>query len=191
IWDPVDQVYSTTLYYAGDEYDEYGMMEARGATPGSWIDMATLGNSDLTLRNGDAFWIDSSTVNAQAIITGEVPTTANTITIIPGFNMVANPYPKAVKVNDLFSISGLKGLDWGIFEELGDTLEIWDPVDQVYSTTLYYAGDEYDEYGMMEARGATPGSWIDMATLGNSDIEIPAGGAFWVNSKVTATLTFK
>ena len=191
IWDANSQMYQTTFYYAGDAYDEGGVMETFGATPGSWFDTVTFAPADFTLENGDAFWILSSADDAKVTIAGEVPTTANSVTIVSGFNMIANPYPKAVKINDLFTVTGLTGLDWSFATTAGDTLQIWDPSSQMYLTTLYYAGDAYDEGGVMEAFGATPGSWFDTVTFAPAETEIPAGGAFWILSSGSGTLTFK
>jgi hypothetical protein len=145
--------------------------------------------SDMVLENGDAFWIMSSVDDAQVTIAGEVPTSANSITIVQGSNMIANPYPRAVKVNDLFMVTGLTGLDWDSFAP-GDTLKIWDPTKQAYLTTLYYAGDEQTD--SMTGMGGEAGTWFDMdGTFSTADTEIPVGGAFWILSSGTGTLTFK
>ena len=189
IWDASSQMYLTTLYYAGDEQTDD--MSAMGGEAGTWFDLGGIfATADLTLENGDAFWILSSATGAKVTIAGEVPTTANEITIVPGFNMIANPYPKAVKVNDLFSITGLTGLDWTFATEAGDTLQIWDAASQMYLTTLYYAGDEQTDD--MSAMGGEAGTWFDLGgTFATADTEIPAGGAFWILSSGTGTLTFK
>ena len=87
--------------------------------------------------------------------------------------------------------SGLTGLDWSFATTAGDTLQIWDANSQMYQTTFYYAGDAYDEGGVMETFGATPGSWFDTVTFAPAETEIPAGGAFWILSSGSGTLTFK
>ena len=186
IWSAEEQAYSVTLYYTGDEQTE--SMDMYGVEAGTWFDMDMFCTAEMTLENGDAFWVDSSVENATAVVAGEVPSVANSIKILPGFNMVANPYPKAVKVNELFSISGIQGVDWDSFE-LGDTLEIWSAEEQAYSITLYYTGDEQTE--SMDMYGVEAGTWFDMDMFAATDVEIPAGGAFWVNSKVETTLIFK
>ena len=191
VWDASQQAYATTLYYTGDNYDADGMMEIFGATPKTWFDTITFATSDFVLGNGDAFWIMSSTEGAKVTIAGEVPTSANSVTLVPGLNMIANPYPKAVKINDMFTVTGLTGLDWSFATTEGDTLMIWDASQQAYATTLYYTGDDYDADGMMEIFGATPKTWFDTITFATADIEIPAGGAFWIMSSGNGTLTFK
>ncbi|MBO7299250.1 MAG: hypothetical protein J6V41_05515 [Kiritimatiellae bacterium] len=191
IWDASSQMYLTTLYYTGDEYDENGIMEMFGAAPGTWFDMDAGATADMSLENGDAFWVISSVNGAKVTIAGEVPTTSNGVNMVPGYNMIANPYPKAVSVNELFTVSGLTGFDWTFETDAGDTLMIWDPSTQMYQITLYYTGDEYDENGIMEMFGATPGTWFDMDAGATATTEIPAGGAFWIVSSGNGTLTFK
>ena len=189
IWDASAQGYLTTFYYTGDS-DPDGTMAAFGAEPGTWFDPVTFSAASEVLENGDAFWILSSTQNAQVTIAGEVPQSANAISIVSGYNMIANPYPKAVKVNDLFTCTGLTGLDWTFATTAGDTLIIWDPVAQGYLTTLYYTGDS-DPDGTMAAFGAEPGTWFDTITFATAETEIPVGGAFWILSSGSGTLTFK
>ena len=186
IWDASEQAYARTLYYAGDEQTD--SMSMYGVEAGTWFDMDMFCPADFTLENGDAFWIVSSVDGANVTIAGEVPTAANSVTIVPGFNMIANPFPKTVKANELFAISGLKGLDWDSFE-LGDTLMIWSPEEQAYAVTLYYAGDEQTD--LMDMYGAVAGGWFDMDMFCTAETEIPAGGAFWIVSSGNGTLTFK
>ena len=187
IWDASAQGYLTMLNYTGDVVTPE--MAEMGIEAGKWFDMNTFANAEMTLENGDAFWILSSATGAKVTIAGEVPTTSNSINIVPGFNMIANPYPKAVKVNDLFTITGLTGLDWTFATEAGDTLQIWDASAQGYLTMLNYTGDEVTPE--MEGMGIEAGKWFDMNTFANAETEIPAGGAFWILSSGTGTLTFK
>ena len=187
IWDASSQGYLTTFVYTGDvQTDEMTMF---GAVAGTWFNTASFTTADFNLENGDAFWILSSVDGAKVTIAGEVPTTANSISIVPGFNMIANPYPKAVKVNDLFTITGLTGFDWTFSSTDGDTLMIWDQNAQGYLTTVVYTGDvQTDEMTMF---GAVAGTWFNTASFTTAEVEIPAGGAFWIVSSGNGTLTFK
>ena len=187
VWSAEDQGYITTLYYTGDTETED--MTDNGAEPGTWFDMDAYATSDLVLRPGDAFWIETSSTGATLTQAGEVPTNAPSIPIVVGLNMLSNPYPKAVNVNDLFTVTGLTGVDWTFATEEGDTLAIWDQDSQAYLVTLYYAGDTSTEE--MSDNGAEPGTWFDMDSYATASTEIPAGGAFWIQSSGTGTLTFK
>jgi len=187
IWSPDDQGYMTEFLYTGDT--ENADMLGNGAKPGTWFDMGTYATADYTLKNGDAFWIVSSSPSASVTIAGEVPTSANSISLVPGFNMIANPFPVSVKVNDLFTATGLTGVDWTFETEAGDSLMIWDPSEQGYMTELLYSGDVATE--AMTENGAKPGTWFDMGAYATAEVEIPVGGAFWIVSSGSGTLTFK
>ena len=189
IWDSGAQAYLTTLYYTGDS-DDSGLMAGFGLEPKTWFDSSTFTKSDLVLENGDAFWVMSSAANATVTIAGEVPTDANAVTLVQGLNMVANPYPKATKVNDLFTVTGLTGFDFTFATTAGDTLMIWDQDAQAYLTTLYYTGDS-DDSGLMAGFGLEPKTWFDSSTFQTAETEIPAGGAFWIMSSGSGQLTFK
>ena len=187
VWSSADQGYLTTLYYTGDEASE--AMANNGAEPGQWFDMEAYAASDLVLKPGDAFWIESTSASATVTQAGEVPTDAPVISIVPGLNMIANPYPKAVAVNDLFTATGLTGVDWTFQTEAGDTLAIWDPEEQAYLVTLYYTGDTASQ--AMTDNGAEPSTWFDMESYATAETVIPVGGAFWIQSSGEGTITFK
>ena len=189
IWDAANKAYLTTLYYTGDTATEE--MTEEGAVPGTWFDLGdSYATSDYVFKNGDAFWVLSSGANATVTIAGEVPTETDSISIVPGYNMIGNPYPKAVAVNDLFTITGLTGVDWTWETEAGDTLTIWDPVNKIYSTTLYWTGDTATPE--MTEEGAEPATWFDLGdTYSTATTVIPVSGAFWIKSSGSGTLTFK
>ena len=185
-WDASQQMYPTTLYYTGDVQTE--TMTGMGVNAGEWFDMDTFATAAIELDNGDAFWILGSTANATVTLMGEVPTNAPSVTLVSGYNMVANPYPKAAGINDIISTSGLVGFDWDNFEP-GDTLMIWDAAQQMYPITLYYTGDTQTQ--TMTDMGVTAGEWFDMDTFSTAATEIPIGGAFWIITDNGGTLTFK
>ena len=187
IWDPTQQGYPTTLIYTGDT--QTSTMVDMGVPAGVWFDMDTFAPADMELANGSAVWIVGSTAPGTVTLSGEVPTNAAPVQLVAGFNMVANPYPKATDVNDLFTVSGLTGFNWDTFESGGDTLLIWDPAQQGYPTEFIYTGDTQTE--AMVGMGIPAGVWFDMATFAPAVQEIPVGGAFWIVSENGGTLTFK
>jgi hypothetical protein len=117
------------------------------------------------------------------------------IDLANGFTMIGTSFQSVGVENSLhiqdIKASGLTGFDWSFATSAGDTIQIWDASAQGYLTTLFYTGDEYDEFGMMQMYGAEPGTWFDMNAGGPANIEIPAGGAFWIQSSGNGTLTFK
>jgi len=179
-------MYPTTLYYTGDVQTE--TMTDMGVKAGEWFDMDTFAAATTEFENGFAFWIVGSTANATVTLKGEVPTNAPAVTLVSGFNMLANPYPKAAGINDIISTSGLAGFDWDAGEP-GDTLMIWDAAQQMYPTTLYYTGDT--QTATMVDMGVPAGVWFDMDTFAAATTEIPVGGAFWIVTDNGGSLTFK
>ena len=186
IWDPSQQMYPTELVYSGDT--QTAEMVDMGVPAGVWFDMATFAPADMELANGSAVWIVGSTATGTVTLSGEVPTNAAPVQLVAGFNMVANPYPKAAAINDVVSCSGLVGFDWVAFDG-GGTLLIWDPAQQMYPTELVWSGDT--QTAEMVDMGVPAGVWFDMATFAPADTEIPVGGAFWIVTANGGTLTFK
>ena len=115
------------------------------------------------------------------------------IDLSKGYNMVGTSFQQVTGENSIsvqnIKANGLKGYDWVNWEP-GDVLMIWDAAKQGYLTTLYYAGDVQTEEMTLE--GAEAGTWFDMdINYETATTEIPAGGAFWIKSSGTGTLTFK
>ena len=151
-------------------------------------------NVTIAPGQGVFLWVKDGTAGTTATVAGEVINDASMSVALAsgstGYNMIANPYPKAVAVNDLMTVTGLTGVDWTFETEAGDSLMIWSPEEQAYSVELLYAGDS-DPDGMMEGFGAEPGTWFDMGNFKTAEDVIPVGGAFWVKTSGTGTLTFK
>ena len=190
VWDSGTQMYTTILTYAGDTY--VADMDDYGAEVSTWFDAAAGKTAEDTMANGQAVWIKTAQENATITISGEVPTTASDINLGVGFTMIANPYPKAVAVNDLFTATGLKGEDWTYESENpdGDQLLIWNAGTQTYSAILTWAGDTY--IADMDDYGAEPGKWFDSSVGATATTEIPPSGAFWIKTANTgAKISFK
>ena len=187
VWDSSSQMYTQEFMYSGDSASQ--AMTEYGAEPGTWFDMNEFATAEYDLKNGDAFWILSSAPNASVTIAGEVPTDVDAITIRTGYNMIGNPFPIEVDVNDMFTVTGLTGVDWTFETEAGDRLMIWDPVSKMYTTELLYTGDTPSQ--AMTEYGAEPSTWFDMNEFATATTKIPVGGAFWIKSSGEGTLTFK
>ena len=169
IWDATLGGYENWFYYdVGDEWT-------------GWWDVGT-GNSlfedvyPTGLPAGTAFWYKSvatATANGTATYSGQVPAAATVdFEILRGkFNMVADAYPVALKLNDSNQVvwTGATGSDEAA---TSDQIQIWDATLGGYENWFYYdVGDEWT-------------GWWDVGT-GNSLFEdvYPAGLAvgkpFW------------
>ena len=187
VWDVENQYYATTYTYAGDSVPAE-ITDALGYDlSGKWMD----GNMEPIAETpslGDGLWIESTAVSAEIVMSGEVNTNSVTKTIVPGLNLVANPYPKALNINDV-TYAGLTGYDWENFEG-GDQLYVWKQDEQYYATTYTYAGDSVPAE-ITDALGYDlSGKWMD-GNMEPVDVPIPINGAIWIESTaLNGTVTF-
>ena len=167
-WNAAAGTYENWYYYeAGDEYT-------------GWWDEATAmkmfeDQYPEGLPAGTAFWYKSaaSASNGSVILSGQVPVAASVdVEILKGkFNMVANPYPVAFKLNDALQVSWANA--HGTSDPAtADQIQIWNAAAGTYENWYYYeAGDEYT-------------GWWDEATAMKMFEDVypnglPAGKPFW------------
>lgn len=110
-----NQVPNGTIIIMWDPATQGYIFEQRNA--GSWLPGTNV------IRAGRGFWMKMATTlahsnNYQVYLMGEVPdkTTAptNTDTIMPGFNLIANPYPTSTPFTNLAAAKGGRNGDIGI-----------------------------------------------------------------------------
>ena len=183
-----DGVYATTLrVWNGRGYATYGWA---GTSPGEYMDDETLNNTwldnnqevpDVDLSNEGAFWISTSDATTMTL-SGEVSSAESIqVNLSSGLNMLANPYPAAVKVSDFGKLTNVAG-----FDEDGNyaaTLRVWN-------------GRGYVTYGWS---GTSPEEFMDDATLNNMWLDnnqekptatIAIGQSVWVSLPDASTITF-
>ncbi len=170
IWDPTTQTYANTYSWSGVRSEDYDV------PANVWFDEAELAEADVPLSAGDSVFVNSSSQETPtATVAGEVMSDAAvTIQLSKGFTQFANPYPVAVKINDI-SFSGLTGFDWSEFVAT-DTLTIWDPSTQTYPNTYSWSGEGSEDYDV------PANVWFDEAELAEADVTIPVGGTVFINS---------
>ena len=187
VWDQEGQYYATIYTYAGDSVPSEISEELGYDLSGKWMDNDMLPIAEPPSL-GDGLWIESTAVSAEIVVSGEVNTNSVTKSVIPGLNLVANPFPKALNVNDA-TYSGLVGFDWENGEG-GDQLYVWNQEEQYYSTIYTYAGDSVPEEITEELGYDLSGKWMDNDMLPVEE-PIPVGGAIWIESTAeNGTVTF-
>ena len=141
IWDAATGAYEIWYYYeAGDEYT--GWWDAATAMK-MFEDVYPNG-----LPTGTAFWYKSAaaaTQNGTVAFSGQVPDAASIdFEILKGkFNMVAYPYPVALKLNDASQVSWANATGTAD-PATADLIQIWDAATGAYEIWYYYfANDEY------------------------------------------------
>jgi hypothetical protein len=129
---------------------------------GDWYDGGySIVNDTLKIGQGDAVWLNGAEAS-DVIMSGEVPT-ADSVTnsVVAGFNLVANPYPVALKLG---AIPTTTLSDF-------DLLFVWD---SGYVSYTYYAGDWYD------------GGY----SIVNDTVSVPVGDGFWLSCAAGGDLIF-
>ena len=187
VWDPSAQGYATIYTYAGDAVPAEITNDLGYDLSGKWMDN-NLFPIDEPPALGDGLWIESTATSAGITVSGEVNTNAVTKTLVPGLNLVANPYPKALNVNDA-TYSGLVGFDWENGEG-GDQLYVWNPELQGYSIIYTYAGDSVPAEITTDLGYDLSGKWMDNNLI-PVDEPIPINGAVWIESTaINGSVTF-
>jgi len=143
--------------YNGAAYDIYTYYAGYG-----WFDAATAPAGNVFVAEGISVWLTGA-ATAETIMSGEVPS-ADSVTnsVAVGFNLVANPYPVALELDDL------------------------DLTDFVGGEKVYvFNGAAYDIYTFYAGYG-----WFDAATSPAGTVQIPVGQGFWLSMVNAGDLVF-
>ncbi len=145
--------------WSGTGYDVYTYY---GATYG-WYDALFAPAGSVTINSGSAVWVKDAGAGVTTIMSGEVPSTNSVdVSVSVGLNMIANPYPVALTLDDI--PAGLTS---------GDIVYAWNGAG--YDVYTYYGA----AYGWYDALFAPAGS-----------VEIGVGKGVWLSAQSAATLTF-
>ncbi len=140
-----DKVY----VYNGTTYDIYSYFEGYG-----WFDSLFNPAGSVALSAGDAVWYQGA-ASAVVMMAGEVPSsTSIQVAVSTGFNLVSNPYPVAMALDDI-DVSGFAGNE------------------KVY----VYNGTTYDIYTYFAGYG-----WFDSLFNPAGGVEVPVGQGFWLEA---------
>ena len=159
VWRPEDSGYDIFAYC--DNYDGTA----------SWYDM--YGSAEPIIPAGKGFWFSAyntgksnRTLCAAGAVISEDDTTIN---LVGGnLNMVVNPYPTTVDLNDATQVV-LQNLTVGDSDEDADVVMVWRAEDSGYDIFAYC--DNYDGTA----------SWYDM--YGSAEPVIQSGKGFWFSAK--------
>ena len=167
------------FYFDPDDDDEYNNKwynagDASGEPTGD------------TLAGGEAGWYRyRGNSSVQITMAGEVPTNAiYQVTLYPGMNFVANPYPAPIPLNGTtFTVEGITS---GAGADDADTILTFDATTQNYDIPyyFYFDPDDDDEYN---------NKWYnagDASGEPTADTLAPGVG-FWYRFRGTGTATLK
>jgi len=157
----------TVIYvWNGSGYTEYTFFLEDGLG-GNWYDGGFANANAVVLDKGDSVWLKAGSSEATPIMSGEVPS-ADSVTnsISAGFNLIANPYPVALALDDI-DLGGVADLD---------VIYVWN-------------GSGYTEYTYFLEDGLG-GNWYDGGFANAGGIQIPVGTGFWMKSASGGDLVF-
>jgi len=157
----------TVVYvWIGTGYTEYTFYLEDGLG-GNWYDQGFANANDVVLGQGDAVWLKAGVAAATPIMAGEVPSAASvTQPVAAGFNLIANPYPVALALNDL-DLNGISDQD---------VVYAWNGTG--YTEYTYYAED------------GLGGNWYDQGFSNAGGVTIPVGDGIWLKSASAGNLVF-
>jgi hypothetical protein len=143
---------------------------------GAFYDAVTFTQTNPIVHSGDAFWLQSSSTATEprdVYILGQVNLSASVnIDLVESFQMIGNPYPTDLDLND--------GFDWIAAGATGDNF--FTRADNVF----IFDGTSYDRYYL-----DPDGNWRDAVTFQiATDAIIPAGRGAWYDSKGGFTKMF-
>lgn len=137
---------NTTIYAWDGSYSVYTYYDGLG-----WYDEDLNEASDVIIERGDSVWMkNGGPSSTNSLLSGNIPeseTTTNSLAV--GFNLIANPYPISIEIQNL-----------GINPSDGDLLYLFD--------------GSYDTYTYFEGLG-----WYDENLTPADSVEIPVGVGFW------------
>lgn len=153
-WDPIGLKYDNYFVHSGAGF-------GNAAKTGMWIDNSTGEIAVKEVAPGEGFFFSSvGATNSTIVIAGDVvvaETGTNTLSIVEGYNLVANPFSAEWDVND-GSIDWIaQGAAAGTTLTGSDSIQLWN------ADTL-----QYDNYFLHSGAGfgnaAKTGKWIDNST---------------------------
>lgn len=171
----------------GSGYDFYGWAGTSGTSvdndpslDNTWTDLDAYAVAD-TLQAGGGFWIKAAKAGTITLC-GEVVVGDVVVNLSEGYNIVANPYPKSVKITNFGRLDdGFVGYDDNY--DFPTTMEVW-------------TGSGYSFYGWAGTSGTSVDNdptldytWTDLDAYAVND-EIPAGVSVWIKAAKSGTITF-
>ena len=170
----------------GKRYYFYYDAEDEDAYNNKWYDTADISGEPTTdsLAGGVAGWYRyRGNSSVQICMAGEVPTNAvYQVTLHPGMNFVANPYPARIALNgNSFTVTGITS---GYGADDADSILLFNAGTQEYGKRYYFYYDAEDEE-------AYNNKWYDTGDVTGEPTTdtLEPGVGFWYRHRGTSTAT--
>ncbi len=186
-----DGIYATQMmvWRNGNYLPTFGWSGSSGS---DYLDDSSLDNKWLNLdyeetadelAAADAVWIKAGSAGTVKVY-GQVPTNDTiTIQLAPGYNMVANPFPKTVKIADFGTLSSnMAGFDEdGIY---ATQMMVWK--DGNYLPTFGWSGTSGTDY---LDDSSLDNKWLNL-DYEETDDTVDFGHGVWIKAGSAGTITF-
>ena len=181
-WDPVGLKYDTYFLHDGSGKGNLALTD-------KWIDGGGLIASNVVVQPSTSFFFSKAgATTITNVFSGDVviaATGTNSLELLEGFNLVANPFTADWDLSDTNVDWIAKGAIGGTSAGTADSVKLWDPV-----------GLKYDTYFLHDGSGkgnlALTGKWIDGGGLIASNLTVGIGeGLFYSRSIGSSTLTLE
>ena len=176
------------VFKNGGYLEDFGWMGTAGTDyfdgeipDNEWLNIRLEETADI-LDKGDAFWVKAGSAGTLTIL-GQVPSGTITIPLSTGYNMVANPFPKNVKVSEFGQLSAnMAGCD-----DEGNFATIM---------MVFKNGSYLEDFGWMGTAGTDyfegelpDNKWVNMR-LEETEDEVEVGHAVWIKAGSSGSITF-
>jgi hypothetical protein len=186
LWNNVSSQYDTYFLHDGTN-GKLSVPEKLG----KWVDATT----DLVASNSVApgtgfFFIRAGATTVTNLFSGDAvvaDTGTNTLTLLEGFNMVANPFSSEFDLNGTVTNWIEQGAIAGSIAGVGDQILLWDPVESKYDTYFLHDGTN-GKLSVPEKLG----KWVDASTDLVVSNSVPLNSAFFYSRTIgESTLTIE
>ena len=178
VWNTDAQTY-VTYGWAGTSGTD---VDNDASLDNTWTDLEAYAVED-SLPKAQGIWIRAEKAGT-ALVSGEVMTNSLVVALEPGFNLVANPYPRAVKVTNFGKLdAGYAGYDEDY--NFKTTLRKWSTTAQTYVNYGWAgtSGSEIDDDASLD------NTWTDLEAYATDD-EIQPGEGVWIRAEKAGSITF-
>ena len=179
VWDTTKQIYDTYGWAgtSGTDIDDDPSLD------NTWTDLEAYAVEGESLDVSQGIWIRAEKAGT-ALVAGEVKTDSVVVPLVAGFNLVANPYPKAVRVTN-FGIMDSTYAGYDDDYKFATTLRKWDPTKQIYDTFGWAgtSGTDIDDDPSLD------NTWTDLEAYETNEMIQPGEGV-WIRAEKAGNITF-
>ncbi len=179
VWNTSKQIYDTYGWAgtSGTDVDDDPTLD------NTWTDLEAYAVDGESLDASQGIWIRAEKAGT-ALVAGEVSTNTVVVPLVAGFNLVANPFPKAVKVTN-FGVMDSSYAGYDDDYKFKTTLRKWNPAKQIYDTYGWAgtSGTDVDDDPSLD------NTWTDLEAYATDEMIQPGEGV-WIRAEKAGNITF-